>query len=47
MLNGRGQKVDGLEDLEIALGVPTPLRAVDDFAGLFVPCDFLEGEGSA
>ena len=44
VLHGRGEEVDSLEDLEVALGVPAPLGAVDDLAGRFDPGDFFELE---
>src|SRR5690606_12335534 len=47
VLDGDGEKIDGLEDLEVALGVPASLGTVDDFAGRFVPSDFFEGKGGA
>lgn len=47
VLHGRGQKVDGFEDLEVALGVPAPFGAVDDLPGRFVPGDFFERKGRA
>ena len=47
VLDGSGDKVGGGEDFEIALGFPVVAGAVDDGGGLFVPGDFLQGEGGA
>ena len=45
VLHGRGQKVDGFEDLEVALGMPAPSGAINDLLGFFVPRDLFEREG--
>lgn len=42
-----GKEIDGLEDLEVAFGVPAPFGSVDDLAGRFVPGDFFRREGGA
>ena len=45
VFDGGGEEVGGFEDFEVALGVPTAARAIDDGFGVGVPSDFLEGEG--
>ncbi len=47
MVDGGGDKVGGFEYFEVALCAPTAAGAIDDGAGVWVPVDFLEGEGRA
>ena len=47
VLDGGGDEVGGLKDLEVALGAPVFAGAVDDGLGALVPVDLLEREGHA
>ena len=44
MADRSGKEIGGGEDLEVALGAPTPLGAVNNAARLLVPGDLLQGK---
>jgi hypothetical protein len=47
VLDGGGEEVGDLEDLEVLLGVPAALGSVDDLPGRFVPGDLFQRERGA
>ena len=44
LIESRGDELRGRKDLEVALGAPVALGAVEDAAGFGVVRDFFEGE---